>query len=451
MQDPFAQYVAKEQPDPFAAYAAPAPPATSSRREAAQAILKQTDADEAARTQQGREFLTGVGKSVFGTIEGGGKLIRAVPGIGPALSRGPSLPMPNTTPTTPAEQWGKTAGNVAQFFVPGAALAKVKTALTSGVGILDMLVSAGLEGASATTVDAAQRGTTDNAGKMFGLTAGFNVGTSAGLKALGWLGQRVENALIKGSAADFKHGYNPINIFKYKLGGSLSQTYDKADQKIGELGRELRAALKATPASGPVPEVDVLGALAETAQDLMKQPAKTFGANANIERAVNQLLEDPLFQTVAKTGKVDPATANEIKQAVGDLGAWLHDPSGRVYRDPESKGMEIVANALYTKLRTAIEAKAVGPVAAINKQLSDILPIRQAIIRRMPVEQRANVLNLGDLIGLSTGTWGIALANRVLRSGQAAQAMVNTAERAGPIAAGTTRTAAGLGSQIGEQ
>jgi hypothetical protein len=393
------------------------------------------------------EVAKGVVKGAVGTIEGGGQLIRNALHLPPSNQDPFAVKIPiNPTPSNPAQQVGKTLEHIGEFYIPSTVLGKAKMAMATGHGILDALVGAGLEGTSAAAVQSAQQGSTEGAGKTAALTAGTTLGSQVAFKALGWLGERVENALVKATNADFKNGFNVSNIFKYKLGGSLSQTYDKADAKINDLGRQLRAAVS-TAAPGQTPTVDVLGTLADTAKDLSTNSARTFGSNAEIERAVNKLLDDPMFQTLAKNGTVDLATAQQVKQAIGDLGAWLHDPSGRVVRDPDSKGMETVANALYSKLNAVIAQKSGGAYADINKQLSEILPIRQAVIRRIPVEQRANVLSMGDLLGFSTGTWGLALANRILKSGEAANAMVNVSQAANPSAALAGRTTGALFSQ----
>lgn len=374
------------------------------------------------------------------TVFQGGDAIRRGLGMERVVNT-PETQQAMHVPDTIGGKVGSVAESVAESFAPSGLVSKAQAALSTGKGILGALVNAGVEGAAQAGMNTIHEGSTEHAGTVGAVTAGAGVGMRAGLTGLGWLGQRIESALVKPSATDIKNGFSVGNIFKYKLGGSISDTYDKSIAKIKELTGDLQGILRSKPGA----EVDALGALAETGVDLQRSAAKTFGSNAQLQASLSKLLEDPLFATAAKSGKVDLVTAQQMKQAVGDLGAWAHGA-----RDPEARGMEIVANALYTKLAKAIESASgqAGPdVALINKQLSEVIPVAHAIVRRIPVEQRANVMNLGDLIGTATGNWGLALANRLLKSGQAAQLFDAASQSAPQITAPASRVVAGATSQ----
>lgn len=432
--------------------AAPAAPAASGSGLGTMkdAIQSMKDA-EAARIQSGRDFITGVGKSILGTVEGGGQLVRSALHLPDSQHDPLTIPAPSAQPTNASQAAGKTAGNVGQYFLVGSKLAPLKAALATGTGILDALVGAGIEGASTAGVQSAQQGNTQGVGSSAATAAGLGVAAQGGAKALGVLGERVERALVKPTTADVKDGFQVSNIFKYKLGGSLTDTFDKTTAKLGELTDKAKQYLQ----WGKVLDrnVNLRQALVDTATELegAEGAAKNFGQNAAIKGAIDKLVNDPLFQHLPQSGDMDLATAQKVKQAVGELGAWLHDPSGRVMTDPESRAMERVANTLYQKLKVDIEKQAIGPLRVVNQQMSEIIPIRQAIIRRIPVEQRANVLNLGDLLSLSTHTFPLAIANRVLKSGQAANAMVGASEIAPAIGAGVARGSGAALSQMNSQ
>lgn len=375
------------------------------------------------------DVVKGLAKSALGTIEGGGKLVRAIPVVGPALDRLPSVTVPiSTQPTNATQTLAKTAGDIGQFFLPETTVGKVKSALTTGHGVLDALIAAGADAAGAGAVGSAQTGSLSGGAKAAAATGAMSAAAPVISGGLTKLGERVESALVKPTPADMRDGFNVQKVFQQNVGGSLAQTYDKVQQKLNAGSQALKIALK-LPKAGQG-QVDLVGALADAASTLKKDAASTFGQNAAIDGAVSKLLgeiqpslvnESPAAQS---SGVVGLQTAQHIKQAVGDMGAWLHDPSGRTVVDPESKALETVANTYYDKLKTAIEDQSSGPVKAINKNLSDLMSIRRAVIRRIPIEQRANVLNLGDLLSLSHGTLGLAVANRVLRSGQFANAAV---------------------------
>lgn len=393
--------------------------------------------------QVSRGIAQGVGKTAVGIADLTATGLRQIPGVRNFVPDESTFDAARARlePQNTQQQIGQGLEQTAEFFAPGVALGKLKTAAKTGVGLLDALIGAGLEGASATAVSSAQHG---NAGAEELVTGGASAGTglvAQGLgKALGPLGRRVEESLVKAHTRDYQDGFNVANIYKHKLGGTLSQTYDKASAAIQKYGEELKSYLNISNQLGR--KVNLLDELNGVAADLEGKASKTFGQNADIRRALEKLREDPLFQKIGPDGTIDLSTANEVKQAVGGLGAWLTGPKGQVM-GADDRAMETVANALYDRLKKAIEQQAIGPIRVINQKLSEVIPIRQAIIRRIPVEQRGNVLNMGDLLALSSHDLGLSLANRVLRSGRTANAMVNTAERT--TGAGVTRaTAAGV-------
>ncbi len=392
-----------------------------------------------APEQQGRaaDVLAGAGKSVLGTIEGGGKLIRSIPGVGPALAGMGDVTLPVTSQPTNADQaTGKTLGNIAQMFVPGTALGKVKAAWATGNGMLDALIGAGVEGASAGTIGAAQTGSVKEGAKIGATAAGTGLAVQGALAAAKPLAEKIENVLVKPSKADLADGFDPENIFKYKVGGTLSQSYDKVQTKIKNLSNQLKTTLANAPAGS---EIDLNDAMAETMKRLHANAAGTYGQNAAIESAAEKLAEE--IPTVTKTGKVDLATANQVKQGVGDIGSWAF---GGI--TDELKAKEIVANALYDTLKTRIESavsNAPGRVQQINSQLSDLIPIKNAITRRIPVAQRNAVLNLGNLLGMSSGHYWVGALNSLLQSGPAANVINAAGESAPSLAAGAGRIAGG--------
>lgn len=416
----------------FAKMATPTtpPPGEASLADRVRGRLAHAEAIDAQRTQAGNDIVTGLGQSAVNLVSNLGTLARKIPGVAALDTVMAPIPV-NTTAQTPAQTVGRVAGDVAQFFLPAAGLAKLKTAVKTGVGVLDALIGAGIEGAASAGVDAAQRGTTDGAGRTAAVAGGTNLAMTGALKGAGIMAERIEKALVKPTQADIAHGFKVENVFKYNVAGSLTQTYDKVTKQIQNMSTSLKNVLKGSKA-----DVDIADVYAKTLND--------FSGNKQADEAVSRILQTIEFELNSHgikmgQGVLDLADANLAKQAVGELGAWLHNPGGRVLSDADTI-TEKVANAFYANLKTAIEQKATGPVKAINQQLSELIPIKQAIIRRIPVEQRQNVINLGDMIGFGTGTWGIALANRILRSGQTANVMHKAATKAEPMAAAAGRT-----------
>lgn len=395
------------------------------------------------------ETAIGAGKSVLGTIKGGADLIRQIPGVGPALERGPAYDFKTPITLEPqdtAQRVGKTAADIGQFMLPASSLAKVKAALKTGSGLLNALVGAGVEGASAGAIGSAQTGDLGKGAVTGAVTAGTTLGAQAALASLKPLAERIERALVKPQQADMRDGFKTANIFKHQLGGTLEQSYDKTQQAIDRASKQLQAVMRADPDA----KVNVYEALFQAADDLDKSALKNVADQQGIQRALNSMLENTGEAMrlqgipVGPDGSVPLTAANLLKQGVGDAGAWLHTPSGKTVADIDAAAKEKVANAFYDRLKVAIEANAKGPVKAINQQLSELIPIKRALIRRIPVAARQNVVNLGDMFGWSTGSWGLALANRLLRSGPVAQGAYELGQQAGPASVGLGRTAGAL-------
>jgi hypothetical protein len=397
--------------------------------------------------QSAQDLLIGAGKSVLGTIQGGGNLIRSIPKVGPALDAMGSVTLPVTPqPSNTMQTVGKVAGDIGQFMLPGAALGKVKMALATGSGLLDALVGAGVEGASAGAIGSAQTGSLAQGGKIGLATAGTTAAMSGLLAAAKPLSEKIENVLVKPSKADLADGFDPENVFKYNVGGTLSQSYDKVTAKIKNLASQLQSTLTNAP---DAPTVDLGDALNETVRTLHVDSAGTFGQNAAIDSAVKKLAAE--IPSVTQSGSVDLATGNKVKQAVGSMGAWNH---GAGMQDESTKAMETVANAYYDTLKTRIEqavTNAPGRVQQINGQISDLIPIQRAIVRRIPIAQRNSILNLGDLLGLASGRYWVGLLNKGLMSGTGANVLNAAGEAAPSLAPAVGRTVAGVMAGGGSQ
>ncbi len=119
----------------------------------------------------------------------------------------------------------------------------------------------------------------------------------------------------------------------------------------------------------------------------------------------------------------------------------------------QDQAKQIVADAVYRKVREQIEAAAQNAGSAIqdlNRQMGDILPIRDAVIRRIPVAQRQEILSLKEFLGAAMGNklgFGLSVFDRTARSPwwsnmfvKGAQAAPDIAPRIGQVGAGATST-----------
>lgn len=373
------------------------------------------------------DLLKGAGKSVMGTGLGVSKLLGAVP--------------PDTTmeqigmePQNTMQSAGKTAGDIGQFLIPGAVASKVPRLAQIGSRVLGR---AAIEGVGAGAVATMQTGDTNEGLKALLIGGTIPIAIPAVGKVVAATGRKIQESVLRSSASDRAAGFNIMNVFKHKVGGSPQDVANKSAAKITKLAKELQGELASTPNA----EIDVLGLLADAQQEMVKNASSQFGRNAPTQTAFNKLLDE--LNLVTQTGKVNIADAQAMKRSLGLLGSWIEGS-----RDPEAKGMQIVANAMYTKLRTAIENTALNGarVKAINRELGELIPIEHVAVKRIPVTERQNLASLTDVIALvnvthSPANFYIFLLNKLSKSGKVGSGMVTagtsaTGKIAAPVAAG---------------
>jgi len=59
-----------------------------------------------------------------------------------------------------------------------------------------------------------------------------------------------------------------------------------------------------------------------------------------------------------------------------------------------------VYNAFYNNIKVAIEDNSPAGVADINQRISQLIPVQNAVIRRIPVAERNGAISLLDMIGM---------------------------------------------------
>lgn len=327
-------------------------------------------------------------------------------------------------PVGAAERAGFGAEQVGEFFlpVPGS---KLKAAAGAGRFAKAAVLGKRAAGSAAQAglVTAAQTaGDVDEVTKNTLLGGGIPIVGAAVRPGLKAAGLKIERSLIRPSKTAVTKGFDEKNVFKYGLGGTLRQTADKTHRKITELSQELDNVLK-----GSDYEVNVNKLLAETRRELTTNQANNFLVNGRINNAIKTFQRES--KLISRTGIVDLPTAQRMKRSTGKVGSWMYGQ-----RDPESNALETVANTFYTKLRKEIEKSSPLKIKRINKQLSELIPIENAVIQRLPVAERQNLLSLTDVVSslpafANANNWWLFVVNRLAKSGRVAEGLVGAGER----------------------
>lgn len=234
------------------------------------------------------------------------------------------------------------------------------------------------------------------------------------------IGEKIEISTLKPTKPVLKDVYVPKgkeaseqfleNVYKHGLEGNLEQAHKKIISKFDDLTAQLKNKISDSGA-----KIDIADTFINTMEDLKTNPAKSFGSNQKMENIVNEVLGE--IELIAPNGVVDIADAQDIKRAVGAMGAWVYG-----VKDSEATAREKVYNAFYTKLKEAIEKNAPEGVKEINREISELIPIEKAIIHRLPVAKRNDLISLTDVIA-TTGAilsgpkgWGLAVINKISKS-----------------------------------
>jgi len=341
-------------------------------------------------------------------------------------------------PENTGEKIGFGAEKIAEFLAPSSKVSKVESTLTGLVkGAKPLargartLIRSGVEAGAAAGTVATQEGGYDDKVKTAAIVAALfpvaGAGLTEGKKLTGDVlqnvGSKIQFNVIRPSQRDVADGFKVENIQKYNLGGSLKGTATKVHVKLNDLSNQLKDKLKSSNQA-----VNLNNVFDDTIKGLQGDKKLTFGDNKAIQRVISNL-KDEISEVAGKNGLVDPYEATLIKRGAGTKGSWAF---GRT--EPDANATEKVYSEFYKQIKNAIEKNSPKEVAEINKQISDLIPISNAVIRRLPVDQRNNVIGLTDSIGLYSSMFdprSLALlgANKLSKSGKFANFLVNTAER----------------------
>ncbi len=251
------------------------------------------------------DFVAGLGKSAAGVVEGGGKLLRMIPGVDAASKAIGEVTLPfTTTPTNTAQAAGKLTGDVAQFFTPTGVVGK-------GAKLAEVAKSAGLT--------MMQGGSPTEAGVSAGLTAALPMGSVAKKLATGFESgaeQTMVRALgptkewAKATATELAP-----EMLTRGVKGSRAQILGQAAKETSAIGKQIGAEVERAAAAGQTVSGDaVRQAIQSASQKLVTEDASGVArAIPGTETVLKRL--DKMDRFVASLGPDIPIDkAQRIKQ-----------------------------------------------------------------------------------------------------------------------------------------
>jgi hypothetical protein len=277
-----------------------------------------------------------------------------------------------------------------------------------------------IEGAASATAHQAER---------YGETGEVNIPEAAGEIALsagmGLAGGIAKKAITKGSKelADkvltsylkplskvFNEGFDAANIEKYGLyGNNVNDILKKSQGEISIRMNQLKELLEQSGNSGN--KVDMADAVLKAVKEIESNKTKfpqLFLAKKNEKIPLKEAAEEIIGMIARLSGgaDADPLTANEIAQTLGVIASKAFGKNTK-----QDDALEAVAMTTYWKLRELIESSvkdAPGEVRRLNREMHEIIPIKNAALRRLPIDKRNEFIPLKTMIG---GAAAIATGN----------------------------------------
>ena len=210
-------------------------------------------------------------------------------------------------------------------------------------------------------------------------------------------------------------GFEAANIVKYGLDGSVRQIAEKSQVVLNELNQRAREIGKNSAETVNLPS-------------LMENARNQFTREKNVHDfdKINEFIDNlqESYQKAFNNPDISLADAMGLRTQIGDKAAFVgaRDKMGMV-ADPDADWKEKVFNKLYDGIKNAIHAKGGPELQAINRAQSEIIPIRQVSLRRLPIAEsnyRAGLLDatttgIGAGIGaLTPGSEGDRTRNAIV-------------------------------------
>ena len=343
------------------------------------------------------------------------------------------------TPKSTAAKIGFGAEQIGEYFMPMGEEALAAKGASMGIKAISRIAADALKTGAVATAQSGDPA----AGAKAGATAGaFSALGPLISGAMSKAGAKIQASTIRPRIMDVKDGFKWETIKGLNLKGNLEQSLGQVESKLSQLRNQRNALIKPGTANVNLDSVfnDVASEVSGHAQDL------TYGHMGSNAQAQVQAVKDDISKLLGGNLNVDISKAENLKEFFGTLGAWSY---GR--GDPDSKVSELVANTMYSKVRAAIE-NSLGPqgaeVKALNKQMQDLIPVRHAMLARIPVEQRNRLFSLSDIAAMipaiatgdvrMLGLEGLTRAQKSLRFGNL---LSRSAPKAQKLASGAGKVA----------
>lgn len=228
------------------------------------------------------------------------------------------------------------------------------------------------------------------------------------------LGERINKSALKFTKSDIDAGADVRTgaIFDVQR-GNLGDTLDATQRRISGYNNIIKEVIAK---NGDPMVIDGSQVFADTRK-------KLTGVGTSLSATEYETIIDDVEKSLKRflpdwgSRKLSAEEGLKLRRELGKQAAFHHDPLKR----GESTLKEQVYNSLYVGMMNELEANLPPQFQGANKALAKLIPYQNAILRRMPIEDRQNILGLTDNMTAIAGLFdpkalALGYVNRTLRN-----------------------------------
>lgn len=228
------------------------------------------------------------------------------------------------------------------------------------------------------------------------------------------LGERISKASLKFTKSDIDAGADVRTGAIYDVQrSSLGDTLDETQKRIAGYNNVVKEVVQK---SGDPMVVDLQKALKNvrskfTAQGSSLNIPKYEQLLGEIENSFNQFIPD------RQERKLSVSEGLKTRREFGKQAVFHHDPLNK----GDNALKEELFNALYMEMKKELDTNLPPQFKGANEALSKLIPYQNAILRRLPIEERQNILGITDNMTAIAGLFdpkalALGMVNRSLRN-----------------------------------
>ncbi len=203
------------------------------------------------------------------------------------------------------------------------------------------------------------------------------------------VGGRIADSMVRPLKADVDAGYQTKTLAKYDvLRGDLNETLNETQKRIAGYSKIAQDVAKEF---GDPKVISAKNAINQV-RDKFVGEGKSLSSN-KYSKIVDELEESmDTFLPGWRSGKISATDGIKLRREAGKQALFHHDPLNK----GDNALREEVFNSLYMQLKNQLDTSLPPQFKAANEAMSELIPVQHALLRRIPVAERQNVLSLTD-------------------------------------------------------